>query len=108
MLMKLAAHFVRAKDGESVEFTVGDHTVNPGNGILAMLGLLARKGGTLTVTVRGAETERAQGLLDAVQAVVGHPFPEDAVYQPDAAQEIGLKPELVEILRLSINNLRPE
>jgi phosphotransferase system HPr-like phosphotransfer protein len=108
MLMKLAKHFVRSEDGERVEFHVSQHTVNPERGIIAMLGLAGGFGGRLGVTVRCAEAERAQELLNAVQAVVGHACPEDALYQPEAALKLGLKPELVDILRRSVNPLRPE
>lgn len=108
MLMKLAAHFVRTGDGESVQFTVRDNTVNPANGILGMFGLVGGKGSVLTVTVRGADAQRAEGLLDAVEAVVRHPCPEDAVYTPDAARSLGLCSDVVAVLRHSVRNLKPE
>ena len=108
MLMKLAAHFIRSQDGESVEFTVRGHTVNPARGILGMLGLIGGKGAAITVTVRGAEADRAQGLLDAVEALVRDPCPEDAVYESDAARRLGLRPEVVEALLSSVSKLRPE
>jgi len=108
MLMKLAKHFVRSEEGERVEFIVNNHAVNPRQGIIAMLGLVGGKGSVLGVTVRCAEAERAQGLLDSVQALVCHACPEDAIHRPDAAEKIGLKPELVDLLRRSIQSLRPE
>lgn len=108
MLMKLAKHFVRSEDGERVEFTVNDHAVNPRQGIIAMLGLVGGKGSVLGVTVRCAEAERAKGLLDSVQALVCHTCPEEAIHRPDAAEKIGLKPELVDVLRCSIRSLTPE
>lgn len=108
ILMKLAKHFVRSAEGETVEFRVNQHTVNPERGIIAMLGLVGGLGSVLGVTVRCSEAERAQELLDTVQVLVGHPCPEEAIYQPDAAQKLGIKPELIDVLRRSVNTLRPE
>lgn len=105
MLMKLAKHFVRSEDGERVEFRVNDHSINPERGIIAMLGLIGGKGSMLSVTVRCAEAERALGLLDSVQALVGNGCPEGVIHEPDAAERIGLKQDLVDVLRRSIRGL---
>lgn len=107
MLMKLAAYFTRIGDVKGVEFTVGEHTVNPLRGFLGMLGLAAGKGSILIVTAVCEDPERATGLFNAIEAIMRHPCPEDAIVLSDAAQILGLQPEIVELLGPPVKRLRP-
>ena len=106
MLIKLSKHFVSVHDGASVEFKVGDYCVNPAQGFLAMLSLVAGTGSVIVASVRGLEPERAREFLDAVQSLVGHPCPEEAIYASDATQQLSLAPAVVEALRRSISDDR--
>lgn len=107
LLIKLSKAFLDPDKGESVEFTAGDYSVNPKNNFLGMLMLAAGNGSTLRVTVRGVEQEPANRFLDAVQSMVSHPCPEEAIHQPDAAQTFGLSPTIVDKLQRSIVEALP-